>query len=1246
MGWRDGVRELWRELPEFSGLLDLMRRGLPEIALEGIPTPAAVSLAVAAAVDLGRPLVLLSPDWSTAEQVRQHAETWAEARVGLFPPREFLPYAIVAQSPEIYAERLEVLGGKVPMISLPVSSLRRQLPAPEVFAAGSIDLEVGAQLLPSDLARAAVAAGYERQTLVEGPGTFAVRGGIVDIFPVVGTHPIRIEFCEDRVESLRPFSVETQRSMDAVQRLRILPAHETVVPEGTALREALERIRSALRASAQRLTGEPEARDRLQALVGSDLEDLEAGTAPGRWESYLPFLGPSHSVLAYLTMGGRRPLCVVLDAQITAETVAELSRHDQERFSGFLMEGRMLPEQVEAFAIPHNWQEDLAGATILYVDALGSSRSGATEQVSINARPVTNFSGQWTLAKEDLGRWQRAGYRVVCCVGTPERSRGVAEQLRDGSIQAVLDQEGVVPLAPHQVNVCVGELPAGFEVPSLRLAVVGEHELFGRRARRGRPARTAGAGMALQSYEDLSVGDYVVHSSHGIGQYLGTTTMSVQGKSRDYLVLRYDGTDRLYVPTDQIALVQKYVGQDDAVRVSRLGGTEWAKAKQRVRESVRRMAEELLNLYAARQTVSGHAFPPDTPWQLEFEEAFPYEPTADQLQAIAEIKADMERPVPMDRLLCGDVGYGKTEVVMRAAFKAAMDSKQVAVLVPTTILAEQHFLTFTERFAQTPVRIGMLSRFRNRKEQEETITALRRGTIDIVIGTHRLLQDDIDFKNLGMLVIDEEHRFGVVHKERLKQLRNTVDVLSLTATPIPRTLHMAMAGIRDMSVITTPPENRYPVETMVVDWSPALVREAITRELARGGQVYYLHNRVRSIGRAYERLVQLCPDADIVVGHGQMGEDDLERIMTAFWRGEHQVLLSTTIIESGLDIPNANTIIVEDADQLGLAQLYQIRGRVGRSSRVAFAYFSYRRERHMSELATKRLEAIRQFTELGSGFKIALRDLELRGAGNLLGPEQHGFVAAVGFGLYAQLLEEAVREARGEREAPKTKTTVDLLVDAYVDNAYIVDARAVLDLYKKTHAASSEEDIQEIVAELRDRFGPVPTSVQNLLRMALIRVRGERLGLLAIVQQGRSVRLLFPNYAGPNRMDLAGLPATLRRRLRVETRPKPLVELALDGTDDISVLGAVENCLDALLHHPRPTEHGADSEAETLAPPTPAERSPRVPTPYPAGAAIPPTAVVERAPRTASTGQRVAMRAAQPPQFALPAFRSARRPGK
>lgn len=1246
MRWHDGVRELWRELPEFSGLLDLLRRGLPEIAVEGLPTPAAVSLAVAAAVDLDRPLVLLSPDWSTAEQVRQHAEIWAGGRVGLFPPREFLPYAIVAQSPEIYAERLEVLGGTASVISLPVSSLRRQLPPPEVFASGAITLEVGAQLLPADLARAAVAAGYERQSLVEGPGTFAVRGGIVDIFPVVGTHPIRVEFGEDRVESLRPFSVDTQRSMDAVQGLRILPAHEVIVPEGAALREALERIRRALQVGAQRLAGEPEARERLQALVGSDLEELEAGTAPGRWESYLPFLGPPRSVLSYFMNGGRPPLCVVLDAETTVETVGELSRHDQERFSGFLMEGRMLPEQVEAFAIPTDWQADLPGATILYVDALGRYQSAAAEQVSINARAITSFGGQWTLAMEEFGRWQRGGYRVVCCVGTPERARGVSEQLRDGNIRAVLDREGNVPLAAQQVNVCEGHLPVGFEVPSLGLAVVGEHELFGRRSRRGRAPRTSRAGLELQSYEDLSVGDYVVHSSHGIGQYLGTTTMSVQGKSRDYLVLRYDGTDRLYVPTDQIALVQKYVGADETVRVSRLGGTEWAKAKQRVRESVRRLAEELLNLYAARQTVPGHAFPADTPWQIEFEQAFPYEPTADQLQAIAEIKADMERPVPMDRLLCGDVGYGKTEVVMRAAFKAAMDGKQVAVLVPTTILAEQHYLTFMERFAQTPVRIGMLSRFRNRKEQEETITALRRGTIDIVIGTHRLLQDDIDFKNLGMLVIDEEHRFGVAHKERLKQLRNTVDVLSLTATPIPRTLHMAMAGIRDMSVITTPPENRYPVETMVVEWSPALVREAITRELARGGQVYYLHNRVRSIGRAYQRLVELCPDADIVVGHGQMGEDDLERIMTAFWRGEHQVLLATTIIESGLDIPNANTIIVEDADQLGLAQLYQIRGRVGRSSRVAFAYFSYRRERHMSELAAKRLEAIKQFTELGSGFKIALRDLELRGAGNLLGPEQHGFVAAVGFGLYAQLLEEAVREARGEREAPKTKTTVDLLVDAYVDSAYIADARAVLELYKKTHAASSEEDIQEIAAELRDRFGPVPGSVQNLLRMALIRVRGEQLGLLAIVQQGRSVRLLFPNYAGPQRMNLGGLPAVLRRRLRVETRPKPLVELALDGTDDTSVLGAVENCLDALLHLPAPTEHGADSVAETPAPSIPEEHPAQVATPHPVEQMVPPVPRPERAPRTASGGQRVAMRATQPPQFALPAFRSARRPGK
>jgi transcription-repair coupling factor (superfamily II helicase) len=1226
----------WGELAEYRGLADLVRRGVGELELSGLPAAAAVLLGLALRRDLGRPLVLLCADWSVAASAAEAAAAWSgsEQAVLSFPPREFLPYALVAQGPEIHARRLATLTAlarvpeEPPILVLPVSALRRQLPPPDVFRAAVLTLAVGQRHDPGALAAALARAGYERQPLVEGPGSFALRGGILDVYPLTAEQPLRLEFEDDRLVSLRTFSAETQRSAEAVPSAVVPPAREVPAPEGPRVAEAVARIRASLQALVSRLPAEEaEVRQRLEEGVGEAAEGLAAGTAAGLWENYLPFAYPPTSVLAHLRAAHRRPpLCLVLDAADALQAALELARHDESRLAGFLSEGRVLPEQAAAFGLPLDWRLDLGGGTVVYVDALGRGLPGvqSAERMAIPGRQAPPFAGQWTLALDEIRRWTRGGYRVLCWLGGTERAASVARELRDAGLQAV--EQG--PPGSGQVGVVVGQLPAGFEVPGLRLAVLTERELFGRRPRPAR-VRRASPGARLQSYEDLQVGDYVVHTTHGIGQYLGTTTLTVQGKRRDYLVLRYEGTDRLYVPTDQIGLVQKYIGGEGrAPKVSRLGGGEWARVKQRVKESVRHMAEELLALYAARQTLRGHAFAPDTPWQREFEDAFPYEETPDQLAAIAEIKADMERPVPMDRLLCGDVGYGKTEVAMRAAFKAVADNRQVAVLVPTTILAEQHYLTFTERFRGFPVKIGMLSRFRNRKEQEETITGLRRGEVDIVIGTHRLLQDDVDFKNLGLLIVDEEHRFGVAHKERLKQLRQTVDVLTMTATPIPRTLHMALAGIRDMSTITTPPENRYPVETVVVEWSPTLVREAISRELARGGQVFYLHNRVQSIHEAYERLRALAPDADIVIAHGQMPEDELEAVMTEFWRGEHQILLSTTIIESGLDIPNANTLIVEDADKLGLAQLYQIRGRVGRSSRVAYAYLTYRKDRSLSEMAAKRLEALKEFTELGSGFKIALRDLEIRGAGNLLGPEQHGHVAAVGFDLYAQLLEEAVRELRGERQAPATRPTVELRVDAFIEDAYIAEPRVKLEFYKKVHAAASEADVRAVEEELRDRFGPYPAGVGNLLRLARIRVAAQELGLLGVVQEGRAVTFTFPNYASGLLARLGDLPARLGRRLRLRPSPRPLAELSLDGLDDATVLASVEACLQALAAHPEVRRWQA-----TLAEATEAGRPEQAGdvevTPAPAEPGPAPLASPSRAGEGSAADDRAGERAAQ-----------------
>ena len=1283
---RDAV-QLWAGLQEYRGLIDALHRGAREVAVSGLPAAAAVPLGLALRVELERPVVWITADEAQAEATWMAVAAWAAADDAplLLPPREFLPFSVVAEGPEIRAARLQALSAlgleapRPPLLVLPITALRRQLAPPAVFRAAGMTLAVGDRVGPGQLAARLVAGGYERQPLVEGPGGFALRGGILDVFPLTVDQPLRFEFDGETLVSLRRFAADTQRSLESLSAVTVPPAREVPVPDAVLRETVLARLAAALDADAPRLGGPgTDARTRLEESIRADIEALGSLTAAAAWERYLPFAHRPASVLEYARWRGRDPLCLVLDAATAMDAVRTLHRHEEERLAWFLTDGRILSQQAAAFGLPLDWQADAGprGAT-LFVDPLGRQIPGVEpqERVQMAARSAPPLAGQWSLALDTLRRWQRGGYRVVCWAGGRERASHTLQELQEAGINACRAGQPPWPM-PGQVAVATGRLPVGFEVPGLSLAVLGETELFGRRPRPARVRRATAGATQLQSYEDLQVGDYVVHSAHGIGQYLGTSTLTVQGKARDYLVLRYDGTDRLYVPTDQIGLVQKYIGGEGrAPRISRLGGAEWSKVKQRVKESVRRMAEELIALYAARQALSGHAFSADTPWQREFEDAFPYEETPDQRQAILEIKQDMERAVPMDRLLCGDVGYGKTEVAMRAAFKAIADGRQVAVLVPTTILAEQHFLTFSERFRGFPIQIRMLSRFRNRREQEEAITALRRGTADLVIGTHRLLQGDVDFKNLGLVVIDEEHRFGVAHKERLKQLRQSVDVLTMTATPIPRTLHMAMAGVRDMSVITTPPENRYPIETVVVEWSPALVREALSRELARRGQVYYLHNRVQGISAAQDRIRSLAPEADVIVAHGQMPEDQLESVMAEFWRGEHQVLLATTIIESGLDIPNANTLIVEDADRLGLAQLYQIRGRVGRSSRVAYAYFTYRRDKALTEIASKRLEAIKQFTELGSGFKIALRDLEIRGAGNILGPEQHGFVAAVGFDLYAQLLEEAVRDLKGERAAPAHRATVELAVDAFIDDRYIPEAQVKLEFYKKIHAAAASVDLAAVEEELRDRFGAPPVGVDHLLRLTRIRLLAQDLGLLGIVQEGRRITFSLPNYAASLLTRLQDLAVRSGRRLRVRTTPKPQLEWHLDGVDDATVLAAAEGCLKLLTDHPQvqawrqglegAVERGdvAVEVASVLRPPAPVPLPARArPTPPPSRPAPvrPMPASVDRlaasagwvrvespvrAPRKAGPTPGRPLRAAVPPGLVVSPARDGRRQG-
>lgn len=1058
-------------------------------------------------------LLYIAPSFNLAEQVWSDLQTLLpEEKVLLFPARENPLYGIAASSPELVAERQKTLfalsSGQRCLVVTSIDALQYQLPAPSIFSSQGLQLSYGQQISLEELTSILVQGGYERVHLVERPGQFSQRGGILDVYGPGYDGPVRIEFFGDEIDLIKEFDLTSQRSLENIRSVLILPAQEIIWP-ATANGAGLQRLQAAFDRALQ---ANPSLASHLREHVGADLEKLQEGLVFAGKERYLPFfVDQPWSLLDYLPPDAQ----VVIDEPTKVwEQAQEDYKFFLDGFTDLLSNGRLLPEQEQIAFEPEELLRRLPLGRTLFL-ALFPRRPAPWQinrHVSLQTKSVPNFHGQSSLLRQEVDRLLASNYYLVLMGGNGEQQQRVSAYLQNEIVDKVTIVTAEEQLQVGAVNLAPGSLTTGFEIPDARLCVFTYDNVL-QRLRTSKPVRLSKAeGARLADYRDLAVGDYVVHVQHGIGQYMGIKTLEIDGLHRDYLQIRYAGEDRLYVPTDQIQLLQKYVGAEGRTpKIYSLGGGDWQKVKTRVKQSVQQMAKELLSLYAARQNTEGYNFPPDNEWQAQMEARFPYQETEDQLKAIAAIKSDLEAPRPMDRLLCGDVGYGKTEVAVRAAFKVATAGKQVAVLVPTTILAEQHYATFKERFAGFPIEIGILSRFRSPAENKETVRRLSQGLVDVVVGTHRLLQKDVKFFDLGLLIIDEEQRFGVAHKEKLKMLKENVDTLTLTATPIPRTLHMAMVGMRDMSVIETPPEDRFPVQTYVVEYNDELVRSAIRRELARQGQVYYVHNRVRSIRHVVDRLQKLVPEARIAYGHGRMSEERLERLMLDFIEGEYDVLVSTTIIESGLDIPNVNTMIVEDADKFGLAQLYQLRGRVGRSNRVAFAYFTYRPEKTLSEVAEKRLQAIKEFTELGAGFKIAMRDLEIRGAGNILGPEQHGFMMAVGFDLYCQLLEEAVRELQGKPAPVQHEVEIELPIDAFIPDRYIRDGKQKIEMYKKIRAISTLEDVDDIEDEMLDRYGRMPESVSNLLLVARMRVLAQQIGVSRLaVQTGTLLMQLAP----------------------------------------------------------------------------------------------------------------------------------------
>lgn len=952
--------------------------------------------------------------------------------------------------------------------------------------------------------------GYIRQNQVEGPGDFSIRGGIVDVFPITADCPYRIELWGDEVDTIRSFDVESQRSIERMEKLEIFPASEFIV-SGEQIRDAIGKIEEEKEKMAARFRKEKnhEGFNRLSETIKTLKEDYESYGDRMGLEGYSGYFSTQKcSLFDYFAK--EDTLFFVDEPHRCIEKMESVEEEFRQSMEGRLEKGYILPGQMNILYSKEEVCALLQNKRTVYMTMLDTLPKNIQVQESYNVQvqPVGSYNKHFPLLVEDIKKWRENGYRVLLLSGSRTRAERLSKDLNEYEIPAFYRENMDISLGKGQVMVSYGYLKKGFSYRTAKFVVVTEGDIFGAKVRTKKRKQKNYSGKAIQSFNELNIGDYVVHEKHGLGIYRGIEKIKVEGTAKDYIKIEYGDGGNLYVPASGMDVLQKYAGQEaKKPKLNKLNSIEWKKTKSRVRKAVQEVAKELVLLYAKRQQQKGHEFCKDTVWQQEFEELFPYEETQDQLKAIEDVKRDMESSKIMDRLICGDVGYGKTEIAIRAAFKAVNDGKQVAFLVPTTILAQQHYNTFQERLGDFPVTVEMLSRFRTPSQQKKALAGLKKGQVDIVIGTHRLLSKDVEFKDLGLLIVDEEQRFGVTHKEKIKQMKGNVDVLTLSATPIPRTLHMSLVGIRDMSVLEEPPMDRLPIQTFVMEHNNEIIREAINREFARGGQVYYVYNRVKNIEEIALEVAKMVPDVNVAFAHGQMSERQLENIMMSFMEGEIDVLVATTIIETGLDISNVNTIIIDNADQMGLSQLYQLRGRVGRSNRTSYAFLMYKRNKMLKEVAEKRLAAIKEYTELGSGIKIAMRDLEIRGAGNLLGAAQSGHMEAVGYDLYCKMLNDAVLHLKGEKSVEEEfETSVDLQVDAFVPATYIPSEFQKLDMYKRIAGIENIEEYRDMQEEMTDRFGDIPQAAENLLRIALLKADAHSAFISQIVQKANGIR--------------------------------------------------------------------------------------------------------------------------------------------
>ncbi len=942
-----------------------------------------------------------------------------------------------------------------------------------------------------------VGIGYTRVPMIDGQGQFAVRGGIIDIFSYTDETPVRIELWDDEIDSIRFFDVESQRSVEKIQTYDVFPATEWILSEDE-IDAGFEKVKDEVEKQLVTLGNDKKKKTQQEMDACNRLRHAYADFE--RTRDYSKFiLSFTDEIEGFTDYFPKDETVFVLDEPDRIMERMELISYEyEESMKNRLEGGYVVASQTKLMRPIAEVYKNMQSSRLMLLSSLDYKPKmlKPADYLRIDARSISSYNNSFEYLADDINKYKRTGYRVVLVCNSRTRAARIVADLEELGTQSYFSEDYDKEIMPGTVMVTYGNIHRGFEYPLIGFVIITENDIFTSRTRKKQKKKYEGRSIA--GFNELNVGDYVVHEMHGLGVYKGIEKITVEGVEKDYIKIEYAGNSNLYVLATQLDRLQKYAASDTEKKpkLNKLGSVEWNKTKAKVHGAVEEIAKDLVELYSIRQNQKGYTFGPDTVWQKEFEEMFPYEETDDQLNAIADTKADMESTRIMDRLICGDVGYGKTEVAIRAAFKAVQEGKQVAYLVPTTILAQQHFNTFEQRMKNFPLKVAQLSSFRTNKEIKETLADLKKGFVDVVIGTHRLLSKDVEFKDLGLLIIDEEQRFGVAHKEKIKKLKNNIDVLTLSATPIPRTLHMSLVGIRDMSVLEEPPVDRVPIQTFVTEHNDEMIREAINRELARGGQVYYVYNRVRSIDEAAAHIQELVPQANVAFAHGQMEKRELEKIMVDFINGDIDVLISTTIIETGMDISNVNTMIIEDADKFGLSQLYQLRGRVGRSNRTAYAFLLYRRDRMLTEVAEKRLSAIREFSDFGSGFKIAMKDLEIRGAGNVLGKSQHGHMAAVGYDLYCKMLNEAVNDLKGIKNEYSFETNVDLSVDAYIPSTYIKSEYQKLDIYKRIAAIESEEELSDMKDELVDRYGSLSTPAVNLLNIALIKSMAHKIGIM------------------------------------------------------------------------------------------------------------------------------------------------------